>query len=207
MVRGGRESDPIGFSRGVTLFSHRWGVAAVALMLPVSAWAEVGATDHAGGEIRSTAPFRQGVLLDTFGKWQVRKGLLDNTYLLIGESAGDGEGHFWLHCDQNNLMTVAVPLAERNGQERLRSHAVTVRADTGATRAMSLVVFESFVAVAMDYDGGRNDKVTDFINVLRAAKETVTISYAHKTYQYDVTELPAAQVRFQQLCSRSSARQ
>jgi len=72
---------------------------------------------------------------------------------------------------------------------------------------MSLVVFESFVAVAMDYDGGRNDKVTDFINVLRAAKETVTISYAHKTYQYDVTELPAAQARFQQLCSRSSARQ
>jgi hypothetical protein len=207
MVRGGRESDPIGFSRGVTLFSHRWSVAAVALLLPVSAWAEVGATDHAGGEIRSTAPFRQGVLLDTFGKWQVRKGLLDNTYLLIGESAGDGEGHFWLHCDQNNLMTVAVPLAERNGQERLRSHAVTVRADTGATRAMSLVVFESFVAVAMDYDGGRNDKVTDFINVLRAAKETVTISYAHKTYQYDVTELPAAQARFQQLCSRSSARQ
>ena len=44
-------------------------------------------------------------------------------------------------------------------------------------------------------------------NVLRAAKETVTISYAHKTYQYDVTELPAAQARFQQLCSRSSARQ
>jgi hypothetical protein len=190
------------------LFSHRWGVAAaVALMLPVSAWAEVGETGHAGGEARSSAPFRQGVLLDTFGKWQVRKGLLDNTYLLIGESNGDGEGHFWLHCDQNNLMTVAVPLAERNGQERLRSHAVTVRADTGATRAMSLVVFESFVAVAMDYDGGRNDKVTDFISVLRAAKETVTISYAHKTYQYDVTELPAAQARFQQLCSRSSARQ
>lgn len=194
--------------QGVTLSFHRWGVAAaIALMLPVCAWAEVGAPAHAGGEARSTAPFRQGVLLDTFGKWQVRKGLLDNTYLLIGESVGDGEGHFWLHCDQNNLMTVAVPLAERNGQERLRSHAVTVRADTGATRAMSLVVFESFVAVAMDYDGGRNDKVADFINVLRAAKETVTISYAHKIYQYDVTELPAAQARFQQLCSRSSARQ
>ena len=203
MLRGGRESDPIGISRGVTLFSHRWGVAAVALMLPVSL-GRGGATVYRR-RIRSTR-HSAGVLLDTFGKWQV-KGLLDNTYLLIGESAGDGEGHFWLHCDQNNLMTVAVPLAERNGQERLRSHAVTVRADTGATRAMSLVVFESFVAVAMDYDGGRNDKVTDFINVLRAAKETVTISYAHKTYQYDVTELPAAQARFQQLCSRSSARQ
>jgi hypothetical protein len=190
------------------VFSHRWGVAtAFAVMLPVSAWAEVGAPANAGGEASSTAPFRQGVLLDTFGKWQVRRGLLDNTYLLIGESNGNGEGHFWLHCDQNHLMTVAVPLAERNGQEHLRSHAVMIRADTGATRSMSLVVFESFVAVAIDYGGGHNDKIDDFLKVLHAAKETVTISYAHKVYEYDVTVLPAAQARFQQLCSRSSARQ
>jgi hypothetical protein len=204
-LRGGRKSYPIGIFQGVTLFLHRWGVAAaVALMLPASAWAEVGT---ASGEANATAPFRQGVLLDAFGKWQIRKGLLDNTYLLIGESIGDGEGHFWLHCDQNNLMTVAVPLAERNGQERLRSHAVMIRADTGAARSMSLVVFESFVAIAIDYDGGRNDKVADFLGVLRAAKDKVTISYAHKTFEYDVTELPAAQARFQQLCSRFSARQ
>jgi hypothetical protein len=118
-----------------------------------------------------------------------------------------GEGHFWLHCDQNRLMTVAVPLAERNGQERLRSHAVKIRADTGAARDMSLVVFESFVAIAIDYDGGRNDKVADFLSVLRAAKEKVTISYAHKSFDYDVTQLQDAQARFLQLCNRSSARQ
>ena len=184
---------------------HRWGVLTVfAVMLPVSAWAEPGATVNTGTD---TAGYRQGVLLDAFGNWQVRRGLVDNTYLLIGESSGDGEGHFWLHCDQNHLMTVAVPLAERNGQERLRSHAVKIRADTGAARDMSLVVFESFVAIAIDYDGGRNDKVADFLNVLRAAKEKVTISYAHKSFDYDVTQLPAAQARFLQLCNRSSARQ
>jgi hypothetical protein len=187
------------------LFSHRWGVlAAVAAMLPVWAWAEPGTAVNGGGD---RAVYRQGVLIDTFGKWQVRRGLVDNTYLLIGESDSDGEGHFWLHCDQNRLMTVAVPLAERNGQERLRSHAVKIRADTGAARDMSLVVFESFVAIAIDYDGGRNDKVADFLSVLRAAKEKVTISYAHKSFDYDVTQLPDAQARFLQLCNRSSARQ
>jgi hypothetical protein len=184
---------------------HRWGVLTVfAVMLPVSAWAEPGAAANTGTD---TAVFGQGVLLDTFGNWQVRRGLVDHTYLLIGASGGDGEGHFWLHCDQNHLMTVAVPLAERNGQERLRSHAVKIRADTGPARDLSLVVFESFVAIAIDYDGGRNDKVADFLTVLRAAKEKVTISYAHKSFDYDVTQLPAAHARFLQLCNRSSASQ
>jgi hypothetical protein len=146
------------------------------------------------------------VLLDRFGKWQIRKGLVDNTYLLIGESTGDGAGHFWLHCDQNHLMMVAVPLAERDGRDRLRSHALTIRADTGAERVMNFIVFESFVAVAIEYGGGSNEKVTDFIEVLRAAKETITISYAHNTFEYDVTQLPAAHGRFLEFCDQPSAR-
>ena len=190
---------------GVTLIMHRWSApAVVALLLLVPALA--GADQPSGGARHASASnaFREGLLLDTFGKWQVRKGLLDKTYLLIGESSGTGEGYFWLHCDQNRLMTVAVPLAERTGHERLRSHAVVIRADTGAVRSLDLMVFESFVAVAMDYDGGRNDKVSHFIDVLRAAKEKVTISYAHKTFEYDVTQLPAAEARFQQLCNRAA---
>ena len=168
-------------------------------MLAVPAWAEVGAPADAG------EAFSQGLLLDTFGKWQIRKGLANNTYLLIGESTGDEKGHFWLHCDENHLVTVAVPLAERDGQERLRSHALMIRADTGASRAMDLIVFESFVAVAIDYEGGHNNKVADFIDVLRAAKKTVTISYANKTFEYDVTQLPTAEARFRQLCNQTSA--
>jgi hypothetical protein len=184
------------------LFPIRWGVlAAIASMLAVPAWAEDGALADAG----DPETFRQGLLVDTFGRWQIREGLANNTYLLIGESTGNAEGHFWLHCDKNHLVTVAVPLADRTGQERLRSFAVTIRADTGAERAMDLIVFESFVAVAVDYEGGHNNKVADFIDVLRAAKETVTISYADRTFEYDVTQLPAAQARFLQLCNQTSA--
>jgi len=153
-----------------------------------------------------TEPFRQGVLMGTFGQWEIRKGLIDHTFLLIGASKGDGEGHFWLHCDQNNLITVAVPLVERPRRDRVRSHAVTIHADTGLTRAMSLVVFEDFVAVAIDFNGGRNDKVADFLDVLRSAKETVTISYSDHNFEYDVTQLPAAQVRFRELCSLPARR-
>jgi hypothetical protein len=192
--------------RMVILRSLGCGVlAAFSSMLAMAVWAQVGASADAERPAGPREAFREGLLLDTFGKWQIRKGLIDNTYLLIGESTGDGAGHFWLHCDQNHLMTVAVPLAERNGRDRLRSHALTIRADTGAERVMNLVVFESFVAVAIEYGGGRNEKITDFFEVLRAAKGSITISYAHKTFEYDVTQLPAAHARFLELCDQRSA--
>ena len=177
---------------------------AIASMLSVAAAAQ--ADMPAGSAEHQAEPFRLGVLIDTFGHWEIRKGLIDHTFLLIGASKGEGEGHFWLHCDQNNLITVAVPLLERPGPDRVRSHAVTIRADTGLTRAMSLVVFEDFVAVAIDYDGGRNDKVADFLDVLRSAKETVTISYSGRSFDYDVTQLHAAQARFRELCSHPTRR-
>ena len=173
-------------------------IAIVSLLsVVVTARADTPATPVA----HQTEPFRQGALIDTFGQWEIRKGLIDHTFLLIGASKGDGQGHFWLHCDQNNLITVAVPLLERP-HDRVRSHPVTIRADTGLTRAMSLIVFEDFVAVAIDYDGARNDKVADFLDVLRSAKETVTISYSDHSFDYDVTQLRAAQARFRELCSR-----
>jgi hypothetical protein len=196
------------FPRRPALSPLHWPwLAAIALIVPLQAQALAETPKAADAErAADAAPFRQGVLLGTFGKWEIRKGLIDNTYLLIGESTGDAGGHFWLHCDQNNLITVAVPLAELTGRERLRSHAITIRSDTGVKRAMSLVVFESLVAVAIDYDGGRNDKVADFLDVLRAAKDIVTISYAYRSFDYDVTRLPAARARFQELCNRPPAR-
>jgi hypothetical protein len=41
--------------------------------------------------------------------------------------------------------------------------------------------------------------------IMRAAKETVTITYANKTFEYDVTQLPTAEARFLQLCNQTSA--
>jgi hypothetical protein len=178
---------------------RHWRLAAFALLLPLQAWAQADTFKE------YAQLFRQGRLLDAFGKWEIREGLIGKTYLLIGESARDGESYFWLHCDQNNLITVAVPLLERSESwDRLRSHPITIRSDTGLKRAMSLIVFENFVAVAIDYKGGRNANVAGFLEVLRAAKETVTIAYAQKSFDYDVTQLPAARARFQELCSRAA---
>jgi hypothetical protein len=185
------------------LFTRRWLLlTAFALVLPVQAWGQTDRSETTK-QVDAVQAFRQGVPVDTFGKWEIRKGLIDHTYLLVGESAPDGEGHFWLHCDQNNLITVAVPLVERPGSDRLRSQGITIRSDTGLKRAMSLIVFENFVAIAIDYEGARNDKVADFLDVLHAAKETVTISYADRSFDYDVAQLPAAQSRFQELCNRA----
>ena len=87
---------------------RRWLLTVFALVLPMQAWGQTD-TSETTKPVDAAGALRPGVLVDTFGKWEVRKGLIDNTYLLVGESAANGEGHFWLHCDQNNLITVAVP--------------------------------------------------------------------------------------------------
>jgi hypothetical protein len=67
-------------------------------------------------------------------------------------------------------------------------------------------VFENFVAVAMDYDGGQNAKLETFLNALQTAKQTFSISYDNNVFEFDVAALPAAQARFTQLCGRRATR-
>jgi len=172
-----------------------------ALAAPAQTWGQAD-TSKQMEQADAAQTFRQGRLLDTFGNWQIREGLIANTYLLVGKRARNGESQFWLHCDQHNLITVAVPLMELSGSDRLRSHKITIRSDTGRERELSLVVFENFVALAIDYEGERNNKVADFIDVLRASNQTVTLSYGDKSFEYDVDGLRAAQVRFRDLCRR-----
>jgi hypothetical protein len=193
----------VAYWKRVAALSLRWLLLiAFALAIPAQTWAQAD-TSKKMEQADAGQIFRQGRLLDTFGKWQIRKGLIANTYLLIGKSARDGESQFWLHCDQQNLITVAVPLMELSGKDRLRSHKIAIRSDTGLERELSLVVFENFVAVAVDYQSGSNNKVTDFLDVLHASRETVTISYGDKSFAYNVDGLPAAQARFQELCRRA----
>jgi len=172
-----------------------------ALAAPAQTWGQSD-TSKQMEQADAAQTFRQGRLLDTFGNWQIREGLIANTYLLVGKRARNGESQFWLHCDQHNLITVAVPLMELSGSDRLRSHKITIRSDTGRERELSLVVFENFVAVAIDYEGEGNNKVADFLDVLRASNQTVTLSYGDKSFEYDVDGLRAAQVRFRDLCRR-----
>ena len=144
----------------------------------------------------STREAQQSIAFDN---WEVRQGLLDHSYMLIGRSR-EGEGHFWLNCDVNGFMNVAVPLVERNGRDRLRSFPVTVWSDEQKRHELSLIVFENFVALAIAYQGGRNDKLETFLDVLQTARQTFAIAYDDRVFQFDVGKLPEAHARFMQLC-------
>jgi hypothetical protein len=144
----------------------------------------------------STQEAQQSIAFDN---WEVRQGLLDHSYMLIGRSR-EGEGHFWLNCDVNGFMNVAVPLVERNGRDRLRSFPVTVWSDEQKRHELSLIVFENFVALAIAYQGGRNDKLETFLDVLQTARQTFAIAYDDRVFQFDVGKLPEARARFMQLC-------
>ena len=154
-------------------FALRWLlVTAFALVLQVHAW---GQTDRSEitNQVDTVQAFRQGVLVDTFGKWEIRTGLIDHTYLLVGESAPDGEGHFWLHCDKKNLITVALPLVERPGSDRcarmpvrcgrvLRCRDAVARGDhlRDGARAVCVTCIEIIRSRAFSADDGqRHDQV------------------------------------------------
>jgi hypothetical protein len=135
----------------------------------------------------------------SFDNWEIRQGLIDHSYLLIAESRGH-TGRFWLSCDGNGLLNVAVPLIGKYGRDRLRSFPVTIWSDQRKREELNFLVFENFVAVAMDYHGGQNPKLEAFLNALQTAKQTFTISYENSVFEFDVGGLPAAQARFTQLC-------
>jgi hypothetical protein len=134
-----------------------------------------------------------------FENWEVRQGLLDQSYMLIGRSQ-QGDGYFWLNCDSNGFVNVAVPLIERNGRDRLRSFSVTVWSDEQKGHELSLVVFENFVALAIGYQGGRNDNLETFLDVLQTARRTFAIAYDSRVFQFDVSKLPQAHAQFMHLC-------
>ena len=151
-------------------------------------------------------PVRDGLTqVISFDNWEIRQGLVENSYLLIGRSRAEN-GHFWLNCDSNGLVNVAVPLLERNGRDRLRSLPITVWSDDQKRQELNLIVFENFVAVALEHGGARNDKLEFFLNTLQTAKRTFAISYNDRIFEYDVAKLPAARARFAQLCSRQQVR-
>jgi hypothetical protein len=176
-----------------------WGLAMNrSLLAGIALLAAVGTA--AAGSPTATAR-DEGSEVTAFDNWEVRQGLVDNSYMLIGRSR-ERDGHFWLNCDASGLVNIAVPLVERTGRDRLRSFPVTVWSDEHKPHELSLVVFENFVAIAIDYHGGRNDKVETFLDALQTAKQTFAISYDNRVFLFDVGKLPAARARFLQLCGR-----
>jgi len=160
----------------------------------------LAAADALAADPQTTPTRDEAPHVNSFDNWEIRSGLAEHSYMLIGQSRAR-DGQFWLNCDSNGLVTVAVPLVERNGRDRLRSFPVTVWSDGHERHELSLVVFENFVAIAIDYEGARNDKLETFLDALQTAKQTFAISYNDRVFEFDVTKLPAARARFAQLCS------
>jgi hypothetical protein len=106
-------------------------------------------------------------------------------------------------CQQDGLVNVAMPIEGRDGRERLRSLPVTISSDAGDRKNLDLVVFEGFVAAALDYEDGQNDKLTSFLKVLTESRQTFRIAYGERVFEFDVSRLPSAQARFTALCGHS----
>src|SRR5262245_7554657 len=171
---------------------HQFLRASIGLL----AVAVMGSTARAEPQV--APPGHAAVQVISFDNWEVRRGRIGDSYLLIGRSR-EQDGQFWLNCDSNGLINIAVPLGEENKRDRLRSFPVTIWSDGRSRHELNLLVFQGFVAVALDHAGG-NDKLATFLDVLQAAKQTFAISYDGHIFEFDVAKLPVAQARFMMLC-------
>jgi hypothetical protein len=142
--------------------------------------------------------------LGSFENWEINQGLHEHSYLLIAQSR-DHDGRFWLSCDSNGSFNVAIPVENKDGRDRLRSFTVNISSDGRNRHELNLVVFENFIAVALDYEGGRSGKLATFMETLRTSEQTFTISYGDRVFEFDTAKFPAAQVRFAQLCKHRVA--
>jgi hypothetical protein len=148
-----------------------------------------------------------GRLVASYDNWAIRQLKDDKTYILVGQATGRQHGHLWLHCNAQGLLTVAVPMVEKaKKRERLRSQILSVRSDDSAMRELSLTVFESFVAIAMDYDKSRDERVAAFVDGLGNASNTFAVSYDRTTLEFNVRQFRPARTRFFELCDRMASK-
>ncbi len=189
----------------------RYLVIAVAAAMPLQAQAQgLSAADSAHDGDVSVPPGTaqhavraDGRPIGTYDNWAIRQLQDDRTYILVGQATGKQRGHLWLHCNQQGLLTVAVPMLDKaKRREPLRSQLVSVKSDDSSLRELSLMVFESFVAIAMDYDKSRDTRVAAFVDGLGNARDTFALSYDRTTLEFNVRQFPAARTRFFELCAR-----
>lgn len=149
------------------------------------------------------AVLADGRPIGTYDNWAIRQLKDDKTYILVGEATGPQRGHLWLHCNRDGLLTVAVPMFEKAKRgQTLRSQIVGVKSDDSEPRELSLTVFESYVAIAMDFDKSRDQRVAAFVDGLGNARNTFAVSYDSTTLEFGVQKFPAASSRFFELCDR-----
>jgi hypothetical protein len=146
-----------------------------------------------------------GNVMEKFNNWEVRQLPGNNTYFLVGEPL-DSVGQLWLQCEHKSFLTVAVSMSGKGGRQGLqKSQVVTLKVDDAAPRDFNFIVFESFVAMATEFPGATDERVSGFMEALRDVKNNLVLTYDHTSHQFGVADLPKARARFLQLCGRSQA--
>ena len=140
--------------------------------------------------------------IETFVNGDIRYSASASVYFLVVQ-ATDESTQFWLQCEKRGPLTIAVAMVG-GGDRPQRSQMVTIQADRGAAKRLSLVVFENFVALATRLDGKPDENASVFLDALRSAKKTFTISYADESHDFEVGHLPGPHERFLQLCKQQA---
>jgi len=143
--------------------------------------------------------------VEKFENWEVRQPPGNKSYFLIGQPV-DGSGQLWLQCEHNSFLTVAITMVGKAGRKgSQKSQSVGLQVDEARPRQFNFVVFESFVALAIETPGTSDDRVAAFLDALRDAKNSLVLTYDDTSHQFDVTQLPKARVRFLKLCGRATS--
>jgi len=177
-------------------------LAAAGIVSPVGFSARAQDTRSLGpsSQVPGTAASSQQ-RTQAFGNWTVQQDVVTQGFSLTGRATGDEQGELWLRCEKNGALMVGVPMPGKGtSQDRRKTQVITIRADEQPSREMMFLVFEGFVALAMDAEGLQNDRVATFIELLQKSKKSFGLSYDQTRIEFDVAEFPAARARFQQLC-------
>ena len=140
--------------------------------------------------------------IESFANGDIRYSASASVYFLVVQ-ATDESTQFWLQCEKRGPLTVAVAMVG-GGDRPQRSQMVTIQADRGAAKRLSLIVFENFVALATRFEGKADENASVFLDALQSAKKTFTISYAGESHDFEVSQLAGPHERFMKLCKQQA---
>jgi hypothetical protein len=141
--------------------------------------------------------------IEAFANGDIRHSAAADVYFLVVQ-AKDESTQFWLQCEKRGPFTVAIAMVGV-GDKLQKSQLVTIQADRGTAKRLNLVVFENFVAIATRHEGKADENASIFLDALRAAKKTFTVSYAGESHDFEVSHLAAPHARFLAMCRQHAS--
>lgn len=141
--------------------------------------------------------------IETFANGDIRYSAAASVYFLVVQAV-DESTQFWLQCEKRGPLTVAIAMVG-TGDKLQRSQMVSIQADGGAAKRLSLIVFENFVALATRFEGKADENASVFLDALQSAKKTFTIAYAGESHDFEVSNLTGPHDRFLKLCKQQAS--